>query len=166
MKKLSLILALVAILSLSLTLFACGGNKNDTGSGDAAVSEVGKTYAVKSYKTDVNFEWDNPESAREVTDADRIAYSTIRISFKEDRAVEIFLSAEMPADDAHFYAVNSENFVEFFDSKEDAESMTNKKTDDYFGWNYKFGSDKKTLTVTIHFPEDGVNLKIVLTQLS
>ena len=46
MKKLSIILVIVAILSLALTLTACADKNND-----AEVSEVGKKYAVNNYKT-------------------------------------------------------------------------------------------------------------------
>lgn len=142
-------------MSLALTLTACADKNND-----AEVSEVGKKYAVNNYKTDVIFKLDNSE--REATDEEKLMYSTMWVSFKENNAVELFLHAGMPTD-TRFYAVNSKNCVEFFDSLEDAKSMTNRLTDDYLGWNYQFDSSKKTLTVSTKIESEGLTLIMVLT---
>lgn len=128
-----------------------------------AISEVGKKYAVKDYKTDVDFKFDNPAAVPEDLDQAKLTYSTIRISFKANNAVEIYLHPGMPTDDTHFYAINSENRIEFFETEDDAKNMTNKITDDYFGWDYSFDSNKKTLTVTVIFEDDGVTATIVLS---
>lgn len=127
------------------------------------VSEVGKKYAVKNYKTDVNFEFDNPDSAPKDLDPYKLMYSTMYVVFKENNAVEIFLHAELEVDNTHFYAVNPENRVGFFATAEDAKNMTNRVTDDYFGWSYQFDSSKKTLTVTARSDADGLSLTMVLT---
>lgn len=128
-----------------------------------AISEVGKRYKVKNYKTDVDFKFDNPAFVPEDLDSFKLEYSTMRVSFKANNAVEIYLHAEMPTDDTHFYAINSENRVEFFDTEEDAKNMTNRKTEDYFGWDYLFDSNKKTLTVTMVFEEGEVTVTMILS---
>ena len=146
-RLLTVLLTLVLAVGFALTLTACGNNNNsDSGNSGSSnnnteISEVGKKYMVNNYKTDVNFEFDN--SDREATDQDKLMYSTMWLSFKENNAVEIFLNAYMPMDDTHFYAINSERRVEFFDSEEDAKNLTNSLTDDYFGWKYQFDSNKK-----------------------
>ena len=127
------------------------------------ISEVGKKYAVKDYKTDVNFEFDNPESAPEDLDPYKLTYSTMTVSFKANNAVELFVQVEMEIDNTHFYAVNTENCVEFFETAEDAQNMTNKLTEDYFGFKYQFDSSKKTLTVTIRSDADGLAIIMVLS---
>lgn len=128
-----------------------------------AISEVGKKYAVKDYKTDVDFKFDDPAAATpEGLDEYKLAYSSMKISFKANNAVEIYLHAELPTDNTHFYAINSENRVEFFETEDDAKNMTNKITADYFGWDYLFDSNKKTLTVSVRF-KDKFTLKMVLS---
>ena len=154
------------MLSLVLMLTACGGNNNNTGdNNNTEISEVGKKYAVKDYKTDVNFKSDNPDL--EASDEEKLMYSTMWLMFKENNAVEIFLSPAFGKADTHFYAVNSENRVEFFDSEEDAKNMTNRLTNDYYGWEYQFDSSKKTLTVSAKYEgESGkVTMTIVLTRI-
>ena len=69
----------------------------------------------------------------------------------------------MPADDWHFYAINSENRVEFYETEQDAKNMTNRLSADYFGSNYQFDSNKKTLTVSARNDESGVTISMVLT---
>ncbi len=129
----------------------------------AAVTEVGNKYAVKDYKTDVIFEFDDPTKVPEYIEESQKAYSTMWVLFKENNAVEIYLHAGMPKDDTHFYAINSENAVEFFETAEDAENLTNKSTSDYLGWNYTFDSSKKTLNVSVRFEEDKMTLTMVLS---
>lgn len=85
------------------------------------------------------------------------------VLFKENNAVEIYLQAGMPKDDTHFYAINSENAVEFFETAEDAKNLTNKLTSDYLGWNYTFDSSKKTLTVSARNEESKMKLTMILT---
>ena len=128
-----------------------------------AVSEVGKKYAVKDYRTDVTVTYDDPESATEDAETVKQAYSMMWLLFKENNAVEIFLAVGMPKDDGHFYAVNSENCVEFYETAEDAQNKTDKVTDDYLGWKYEFDSSRKTLTVTGRDDADGYALTIVFT---
>lgn len=128
-----------------------------------SVSEVGNKYAVKDYKTDVIFEFDDPAEAPEDLDQYKLAYSTMWVLFKENSAVEIYLHAELEKDDARFYAVNSENCVEFFETAEDAANITNKLTDDYYGWSYRFDSNKKTLTVSTRVEESKLTLTMILT---
>ena len=129
----------------------------------ASVSEVGNKYSVKDYKTDVIFEFDDPAKTPENLEEYQMMYSTMWVLFKENNAVEIYLNPEMPKDDTHFYAINSENSVEFFETAEDAKNLTNKLTSDYLGWNYTFDSSKKTLTVSVRFEEDKMTLTMVLT---
>lgn len=126
-----------------------------------SVSEVGKTYTVKNYETDVIFTSDDP-SAAPATDEDKQAYSVLRVKFKDNRGIELFLDAGMK-DDTRFYAVNAENCVEFFATAEDAQNMTNKLTAEYYGFEYRFSSDKKTLSVTIKDEEKKATITIVLS---
>lgn len=156
MKRIAAVLfALILSVGFALTLAACGDN--------GSISEVGKTYSVKDYKTDVNFVFDDPSKAPANLDSQKLSYSTMRISFKENNAVSLFLHAEMPVDDWHFYAINSENRVEFYETEQDAKNMTNRLSADYFGWNYQFDSNKKTLTVSARNDESGVTISMVLT---
>lgn len=129
----------------------------------ASVSEVGNKYAVKNYKTDVIFEFDDPTKVPENLEEYQMMYSTMWVLFKENNAVEIYLQAGMPKDDTHFYAINSENAVEFFETAEDAKNLTNKLTSDYLGWNYTFDSSKKTLTVSARNEESKMKLTMILT---
>lgn len=127
------------------------------------ITEVGKTYKVKDYKTDVSFVFDDPSSAKEATDEEKLTYSTMYLKFGENNAVEIFLYAGMPVDGSRFYAVNAENCVEFYETASDAQNMTNKLTDDYYGFEYRFDSNKKTLTVSMYNPTSKVTVKMVLS---
>ena len=129
----------------------------------AAVTEVGNKYAVKKYKTDVRFEFDDPAKTPENLEEYQMMYSTMWVLFKENHAVEIYLNAGMDKDDTRFYGINSKNAVEFFATVEDAENMTNKLTDDYFGWSYTFDSSRKTLTVSARNEKEKMTLTMVLT---
>lgn len=76
MKRIAAVLfALIISVGFALTFAACGDN--------GSISEVGKTYSVKDYKTDVNFVFDDPSKAPADLDSQKLAYSTMRISFKE-----------------------------------------------------------------------------------
>ena len=129
----------------------------------AAVSEVGKKYAVKNYKTDVRFEFDDPAMTPENVEEYQKMYSTMWVLFQENHAVEIYLNAELDKDDTRFYGINSENAVGFYETVEDAEKLTNKLTSDYYGWNYTFDSSRKTLTVSARSEEDKMTLTMILT---
>ena len=126
-----------------------------------SVSEVGKTYAVKDYKTDVIFTSDD-STVIPASDEDKQTYSVMRIKFKDNRGIELSVGSGMK-DDTRFYAVNDENCVEFFETAEDAQNMTNKLTEDYYGLEYRFSSDKKTLSVTMRPDEGKVTINIVLS---
>lgn len=125
------------------------------------ISEVGKKYVVKDYKTDINFEWEDPKNQPEDPDQYKINYAGMWLSFKENNAIEMFFFAGFE-DNGHFYAINSENCVEFFETSEDAKSMTNKLTNDYFGFKYQFNSSKDKITVTQIINNEGKVLKITI----
>ena len=129
----------------------------------AAVSEVGNKYAVKNYKTDVRFEFDDPEKTPENLEEYQLMYSTMWVLFKENHAVEICLNAELGKDTTRFYGINSDNTVGFFENAEDAESFTNKLTGDYYDWDYTFDASRKTLTVSARNEIQKLTLTMVLT---
>ena len=126
-----------------------------------AVTEVGKKYAVKNYKTDVIFAFDDPSKVPEDLEENQKLHSTMWLLFKENHAVEIYLHPEMEKD-FRYYGINSGNAVEFFETAEDAEKLTNKLTGDYYDWSYVFDSSRKTLTVSTRV-EDKMTLTMILT---
>lgn len=130
------------------------------------ISEVNKKYFVKDYKTDVNFKFADPSTVIEDLDLYKMMYSTMYVIFKENNAVEIFLHAELEKDTTHFYAINSKNCVEFFESEDDAKNMTNKITYDYFGFDYQFDSNKEHLTVTMLFEEESITATLILSAIN
>lgn len=113
--------------------------------------------------TDVDFIWADPKAAVEDVEQDRILYATMTVTFKENNAVEI--CTFIGTDDSHFYAINSKNCVEFFSTAEGAKNKTNKITDDFLGFQYKFSADKKKLTVTIDAGEEN-KYKVIITLTS
>ena len=129
----------------------------------AAVTEVGNKYAVKKYQTDVTFKFDDPAKTPEDLEEYQMMYSTMWVLFKENHAVEIYLNAELDKDDTRFYGINAKNGVEFFETVEDAENMTNKLTSDYYGWSYTLDSSRKTLTISARNEEVKMTLTMVLS---
>lgn len=164
-KKLFISLALVLVTLFAFTLAACGdkgnkGNKGETPPSGETISEVGKKYSVKNAIEDVDFIWADPKDATEDVEQDKILYATMTVTFKENNAVEIY--TYIGIDNSHFYAINSKNCVEFFSTAEDAKNKTNKITDDFLGFQYKFSEDKKNLTVTIDAGEEN-KYKVIIT---
>lgn len=125
-------------------------------------SEVGRKYSVKDSATDINFVWEDPTKIPENADEFKASYSTINLTFKENHGLEIYLGPGLKKDITHFYSINSENYIEFFNSVEDAQNGTNKVTEDYFAFEYKFSSDRKSLIVTIAFDEKGAPEKAII----
>lgn len=146
--------------SRNITLYASWDVKSEE------FSEVNKKYSVKSASEDVTFTWENPEDASSSDDEFKVLYSFMTVTFMEESRLEIYFHAGMDADKTHFYYVNENDELEFYNSKEDLQARQNKNTEDYFAFNYKFFENKKKLKVTFTVENDGgkiLHIGIVLT---
>ena len=146
--------------SRNITLYASWGSKSEE------FSEVNKKYSVKSASEDVTFTWENPEDASSSDDEFKVLHSFMTVTFLEESRLEIYLHAGMDTDKTHFYYVNENDELEFYNSEEDLQARKNKNTEDYFAFNYKFFENRKKLKVTFTVENDNgkiLHIGIVLT---
>lgn len=127
--------------------------------GETTVGETGKKYAIKTPDTDITA----TENVKEIASL-RPLYSQISVTFDQEGKVQLYLGPGLVGDWC-YYVVNEENCLEFYETKEDAEAGTNKRTDDYLGWRYAFDAERKTLTITIPYSEGGSDA-FVFTRLT
>lgn len=149
-KKIVYFFALVFVFALCMSFVACGNkNKNDGGSKTppVAATEKGKTYAVANAEAEVKFYWTSNDEKTAILGEDdenlyRAAYAGVTLAFDDDGNVTATfptLGLQKTA-----YVINEENCIEFYDDG-------NKLTEDIFGYEYKFNTDKTKITVTADF---------------
>lgn len=146
--------------SRNFTLYASWETKSEE------FSEANKKYSVKSASEDVTFTWENPDDASSSDDEFKVLYSFMTVTFLEESRLEVYLHAGMDTDKTHFYYVNENDELEFYNSKEDLQARQNRNTEDYFSFNYKFIENKKKLKVTFNVENDdgkALQIGIVLT---
>lgn len=148
------ILAICLIIPTMFMLSACD---------NTPISEKGKTYTVVNQQKDITFYWgdDKDTLIAEVGSEEnaKVVFATFVISFEEEDKVKIFISGM--SDGGMYYVINEYNCIEFYDTKEDAENRVNRVTEDYFGAEYKFSENKKTITIKQQVsPKSSVTIKL------
>lgn len=150
---LSLILAVFLIIPAMFMFTACGNKP---------ISEKGKTYSVQNKQKDVTIKWgDDKDELIEAEGSEENlinGLATFSIIFSEDGKVSISFGGGK--DEGKYYAIDEDNYLEFYESAENAENRSERLTGDYFSAKYKFSKDKKTITITTQVGKSEVTIKL------